>query len=69
MNVFISGGCKNGKSGFAQDIAVKLSALVNIITFRATIMLTPKVISQELPEKIIRYPIITKSNEKVRDTA
>ncbi len=25
MNVLISGGCKNGKSGFAQDIAVKLS--------------------------------------------
>lgn len=26
MNVFISGGCKNGKSGFAQDIAVRLSS-------------------------------------------
>ena len=26
MNVLISGGCKNGKSGFAQDVAVKLSA-------------------------------------------
>lgn len=25
MNVFISGGCKNGKTGFAQEIAVKLS--------------------------------------------
>lgn len=25
MNVLISGGCKNGKTGFAQDIAVKLS--------------------------------------------
>lgn len=25
MNVFISGGCKNGKTGFAQDIAVRLS--------------------------------------------
>ena len=25
MNVLISGGCKNGKSAFAQDIAVKLS--------------------------------------------
>ena len=26
MNVLISGGCKNGKSGFAQDIALKLSS-------------------------------------------
>lgn len=26
MNVLISGGCKNGKSNFAQDIAVKLSS-------------------------------------------
>ncbi|MBQ6053472.1 MAG: bifunctional adenosylcobinamide kinase/adenosylcobinamide-phosphate guanylyltransferase [Clostridia bacterium] len=26
MNVLISGGCKNGKTSFAQDIAVKLSA-------------------------------------------
>lgn len=25
MNVLITGGCKNGKTGFAQDIAVKLS--------------------------------------------
>lgn len=25
MNVLISGGCKNGKTAFAQDIAVKLS--------------------------------------------
>ena len=25
MNVLISGGCKNGKTGFAQDIAVRLS--------------------------------------------
>ncbi|MBQ4354407.1 MAG: bifunctional adenosylcobinamide kinase/adenosylcobinamide-phosphate guanylyltransferase [Clostridia bacterium] len=25
MNILISGGCKNGKSSFAQDIAVKLS--------------------------------------------
>ena len=25
MNVFISGGCKNGKTGFAQEIAFKLS--------------------------------------------
>ena len=25
MNVLISGGCKNGKTGFAQEIAVKLS--------------------------------------------
>ena len=25
MNVLISGGCKNGKSGFAQDIACRLS--------------------------------------------
>ena len=25
MNVLISGGCKNGKTSFAQDIAVKLS--------------------------------------------
>ena len=25
MNVFISGGCKNGKTAFAQEIAVKLS--------------------------------------------
>ncbi|MBQ7982456.1 MAG: bifunctional adenosylcobinamide kinase/adenosylcobinamide-phosphate guanylyltransferase [Clostridia bacterium] len=25
MNVLISGGCKNGKTGFAQDIAVMLS--------------------------------------------
>ena len=25
MNVFISGGCKNGKTGFAQEIAVRLS--------------------------------------------
>lgn len=25
MNILISGGCKNGKSGFAQDIAVRLS--------------------------------------------
>ncbi|MCR4672279.1 MAG: bifunctional adenosylcobinamide kinase/adenosylcobinamide-phosphate guanylyltransferase [Lachnospiraceae bacterium] len=26
MNVLISGGCKNGKSGFAQELAVKLAA-------------------------------------------
>ena len=26
MNVLISGGAKNGKTGFAQDIAVRLSA-------------------------------------------
>ena len=26
MNVFISGGCKNGKTGLAQNIAVRLSA-------------------------------------------
>ena len=26
MNVLISGGCKNGKTSFAQDIAVKLSS-------------------------------------------
>ena len=25
MNVLISGGCKNGKTSFAQDIAVELS--------------------------------------------
>ena len=25
MNILISGGCKNGKTGFAQDIAVRLS--------------------------------------------
>ena len=25
MNILISGGCKNGKSGFAQEIAVRLS--------------------------------------------
>lgn len=25
MNVFISGGCKNGKTGFAQEITAKLS--------------------------------------------
>ena len=25
MNVLISGGCKNGKTGFAQDMAVRLS--------------------------------------------
>ncbi len=25
MNVFISGGCKNGKTGFAQETAVRLS--------------------------------------------
>ena len=26
MNVLISGGCKNGKSGFAQDLALKLAS-------------------------------------------
>ena len=26
MNIFISGGNKNGKSGYAQDAAVKLAA-------------------------------------------
>jgi adenosylcobinamide kinase/adenosylcobinamide-phosphate guanylyltransferase len=25
VNIFISGGCKNGKSGFAQDIAVNIA--------------------------------------------
>ena len=25
MNIFITGGCKNGKTSFAQDLAVKLS--------------------------------------------
>lgn len=29
MNVLISGGCKNGKTGLAQDIAVKLSPTGN----------------------------------------
>jgi len=30
MNIFISGGCKNGKSTLAQNIAVKLSGAVKL---------------------------------------